>query len=68
MHIAAGPELTDHWLPRAERLTEAIHGKSRAWQAVLKIAWIRREDTLPLAVGQEWSGFLMACRQPGHSG
>jgi fumarate hydratase class II len=38
-------------------LRQAIEGKGRQWQDVVKIGRTHLEDAVPLTVGQEWSGY-----------
>ncbi len=64
MHIAAVTEVDDRLLPAVKALADEIDAKSQQWMQVVKIGRTHLEDTVPLTVGQEWSGWaaqLRAC-------
>jgi fumarate hydratase, class II len=62
MHIAAGLELEQHLLPRAEALAAAIEAKAKEWKDVVKTGRTHLQDAVPLTVGQEWSGYAQQLR------
>jgi fumarate hydratase class II len=57
MHIAAVRAIQERLLPSVRALHDAIGGKAREWQDVVKIGRTHLEDAVPLTVGQEWSGY-----------
>jgi fumarate hydratase class II len=57
MHIAAVKAIHERLLPSVQALRQAIDAKAAAWQDVIKIGRTHLEDAVPLAVGQEWSGY-----------
>jgi fumarate hydratase class II len=62
MHIAALLELEEHLRPRAGTLAAAIEAKSQEWNDVVKTGRTHLQDTVPLTVGQEWSGYAQQLR------
>ena len=64
MHIAALIEIDTRLLPQVEALAKEIEVKAEDWNGIVKIGRTHLEDAVPLAVGQEWSGYaaqLRAC-------
>jgi fumarate hydratase class II len=64
MHVAAITEIDTRLLPQVEALAKEIEVKAQDWDGVVKIGRTHLEDAVPLAVGQEWSGYaaqLRAC-------
>jgi fumarate hydratase class II len=57
MHIAAIQAIHRHLLPSVGALQQAIEDKAQEWRDVVKIGRTHLEDAVPLAVGQEWSGY-----------
>jgi fumarate hydratase class II len=57
MHIAAVKAIHERLLPSVQALRRAIDAKAAGWQDVIKIGRTHLEDAVPLAVGQEWSGY-----------
>jgi fumarate hydratase, class II len=57
MHVAAVHEISEHLIPSAQALQEAIAAKAAEWVDVVKIGRTHLEDAVPLTVGQEWSGY-----------
>src|SRR6202163_1842881 len=62
MHIAAVMALEEHLLPHAGALATAIEAKANEWSDVVKIGRTHLQDAVPLAVGQEWSGWAHQIR------
>ena len=60
MHIAAYTRATQRTIPALRRLRDAIERNSREWADVVKVGRTHLEDAVPLTVGQEWSGYVMA--------
>lgn len=58
MHLATVLEFSDHLIPHVEALIHAMWEKAVAWVDVVKIGRTHLEDATPLAVGQEWSGYV----------
>ena len=58
MHVAAGETSARRLLPALEALEKALDQKARAWKDVVKIGRTHLQDATPLAVGQEFSGYV----------
>jgi fumarate hydratase, class II len=56
-NLIAVLELEEHLLPQAEALAAAIEAKPNEWSDIVKIGRTHLQDTVPLTVGQEWSGY-----------
>ena len=57
MHIAVGEQTAHELLPALEHLLEALQGKSRDFDALIKIGRTHLQDATPLTLGQEFSGY-----------
>jgi len=62
MHVAAGETSARRLLPALEALEKALDQKARAWKDVVKIGRTHLQDATPLAVGQEFSGYVQQLR------
>jgi fumarate hydratase class II len=62
MHVAAGETSARRLLPALEELEKAFDQKARAWKDVVKIGRTHLQDATPLAVGQEFSGYVQQLR------
>ena len=58
MHIAAVQELNQTLLPALQRLRDALHEKSEAFNDIVKIGRTHLQDATPITVGQEISGWV----------
>jgi fumarate hydratase class II len=58
MSIAAYKILTDHTIPKIEKLRETLHRKSVAFKNIVKIGRTHFMDATPLTLGQEFSGYV----------
>jgi fumarate hydratase class II len=58
MSIAAYKMITEHTLPRVEKLQETLHRKSVALKNIVKIGRTHFMDATPLTLGQEFSGYV----------
>ncbi len=57
MYIAAALNATERLLPAVAALRDAIAGKSREWDGIVKIGRTHMQDATPITLGQEWSGY-----------
>jgi len=57
MHIAAASRVAEVLIPAVENLRDAIQGKARQFENVVKIGRTHLMDATPLTVGQEMSGW-----------
>lgn len=58
MHIAAYKMIVETTIPGVEKLRDALHQKSVAFQSIVKIGRTHLMDATPLTLGQEFSGFV----------
>lgn len=58
MHIAAYKILVEHVIPRVEGLRDVLHQKAMAFMHIVKIGRTHFMDATPLALGQEFSGYV----------
>ena len=58
MHIAAVEQVVHHLLPRVTALRDVLAGKSRDFEAIIKIGRTHLQDATPLTLGQEFSGYV----------
>jgi fumarate hydratase, class II len=49
-------------LPRVDALASAIETKAEQWDSIVKMDRTHLRDTMPLTVGQEWSGYASQIR------
>jgi len=57
MCIAAAVNVTQRLVPAVTALRDAMAGKSREWDDIIKIGRTHMQDATPLTLGQEWSGY-----------
>jgi len=57
MCIAAGVNVKERLIPAVTALRDAIAGKSKEWDGIIKIGRTHMQDATPLTLGQEWSGY-----------
>jgi len=57
IHIAAAEEILRQLIPALEHLHAALHEKSEAFAAIVKIGRTHMQDAVPLTLGQEFSGY-----------
>jgi fumarate hydratase class II len=62
MHVATVLALEDELLPSLDRFATAIEAKANAWMHIVKTGRTHLQDAVPLAVGQEWSGYAAQVR------
>ena len=67
MHVAAGEASARRLSPALEALEQALERKARAWKDVVKIGRTHLQDATPLAVGQEFSGYVQQLRDAQRS-
>src|SRR2546426_3514631 len=58
MHVAAALELTHRLLPSVRALRDALAGKAREFDDIVKIGRTHLQDAVPLTLGQEFSGYV----------
>ena len=58
LHLATVAALTNDLLPSVRALRDALHAKSRAFDAIVKIGRTHLQDAVPLTLGQEFSGYV----------
>jgi fumarate hydratase class II len=57
MYIAAAVNVKERLIPAVAALRDAIGGKAKAWNDIIKIGRTHMQDATPLTLGQEWSGY-----------
>ncbi|MBS29439.1 MAG: fumarate hydratase, class II [Alphaproteobacteria bacterium] len=57
MHIAAAIEFEDRLIPGLTHLKDALAGKSKEFNDIIKIGRTHTQDATPLTLGQEFSGY-----------
>src|SRR5258705_7069698 len=57
MYVAAAVGVKQRLVLAVASLREAIDGKARAWNDIVKIGRTHMQDATPLTLGQEWSGY-----------
>jgi fumarate hydratase class II len=62
MHVAAAETTERRLLPALGALEQSLEAKARAWKDVVKIGRTHLQDATPLAVGQEFSGYVQQLR------
>lgn len=62
MHIAAATEVNHALIPALQTLTDALEAKSNAFKDIVKIGRTHLQDATPLTLGQEFSGYVMQCK------
>jgi fumarate hydratase, class II len=58
MHIAAAEELTHDLIPSVRKLRTALNRKGEEFAEIVKIGRTHLMDAVPLALGQEFSGYV----------
>jgi len=58
MHIAVAVEVNGRLLPSLGRLREAVEGKRKEFERIVKIGRTHTQDATPLTLGQEFSGYV----------
>lgn len=58
MHIAAAEQIVHHLLPAVRELRDVLAQKADAFRHVIKIGRTHLMDAVPLALGQEFSGYV----------
>src|SRR6187399_1069275 len=66
VHLAALGELANELLPALDRLAEALQGKAREFDDVVKSGRTHLMDAVPVTLGQEFGGYAAQVRQ-GHA-
>ena len=57
MYIAAAVNVKQRLIPAVKALHDGIAAKAEEWKNVIKIGRTHMQDTTPLNLGQEWSGY-----------
>jgi fumarate hydratase class II len=60
MHLAAREVTLEVTVPGLARLQSSLHRRSVEWAGVLKVGRTHLMDAVPIAVGDEWSGYAAA--------
>src|SRR5271165_7181923 len=58
MHIAAATETARRLLPAIKKLRDALDAKAKEFAHIVKIGRTHLQDATPLALGQEFSGYV----------
>src|ERR1700737_3904451 len=58
MYIAAALNASGRLVPAVTALRDAIAGKSREWDGIVKIGRTHMQDATPITLGQEWAGYV----------
>lgn len=62
LHIAAYKKMTEHTLPSAGILQQALYQKAKEFKDIVKIGRTHLQDATPLTLGQEFSGYAAQLR------
>jgi fumarate hydratase class II len=57
IHLAATEGVQDHLIPSLEHLSEALRGKSREFETVVKAGRTHLMDAVPITLGQEFGAY-----------
>jgi fumarate hydratase class II len=57
MYIAAAVNVTGRLLPAVAGLRDAFAAKAEEWKDIVKIGRTHMQDSTPITLGQEWSGY-----------
>jgi fumarate hydratase class II len=57
MHVAAASEIATRLMPALAHLQDALHGKAKAFDKIIKVGRTHLQDATPLTLGQEFSGY-----------
>src|SRR5467141_3271880 len=57
MYIAAAVNVKQRLIPAVKSLHDAIAAKASEWDRIIKIGRTHMQDSTPLTLGQEWSGY-----------
>jgi fumarate hydratase class II len=58
MNVAAAVNVKERLIPAVKALRDAIAAKADQWQDVVKIGRTHMQDATPIALGEEWSGYV----------
>jgi len=58
IHVAVGRAIQAELLPALERLRQALAGKAKQWDDIIKIGRTHLADATPIRLGQEFSGYV----------
>jgi len=58
MNVAAAVNVKERLIPAVKSLRDAIAAKADQWQDVVKIGRTHMQDATPIALGEEWSGYV----------
>src|SRR4029453_15354136 len=58
MNVAAAQALLHDVIPNVRHLRDALHAKAEAFDEIVKIGRTHLQDATPLALGQEFSGYV----------
>ncbi|MEE9167262.1 MAG: class II fumarate hydratase [Candidatus Neomarinimicrobiota bacterium] len=57
INVAAGVQVNEHLLPAASALSDALSGKAKEFEGIVKLGRTHLQDATPLTLGQEFSGY-----------
>jgi fumarate hydratase class II len=57
MHVAVLESVENHLIPALRKLKQALAGKAREFDAIVKIGRTHLQDATPIRLGQEFSGY-----------
>jgi fumarate hydratase, class II len=58
MNIAVAQGVNERLLPAVQQLRYSLNGKANEWEDIIKIGRTHMQDATPLALGQEFSGYV----------
>jgi len=58
MNVAAAVNVKERLIPAVKALRDAIAAKADQWQDVVKIGRTHMQDATPIALGEEWAGYV----------
>ncbi len=62
IHMAAAEAVAEDLIPALRRLGDALEGKAKAFDGVVKIGRTHLQDAVPVRLGQEFSGYAQQAR------
>jgi fumarate hydratase, class II len=58
MYMAAATGVTARLVPAVRELRDALDGRAKAWEDIIKVGRTHLQDATPLTLGQEFSGYV----------
>jgi fumarate hydratase class II len=58
MHIACCLQIQRHFIPKVQKIRNALAAKAKDYDTIVKIGRTHLQDAVPLTLGQEFSGYV----------